>query len=173
MTKDFKTNIDRTGTTSALGKNLIYTYNVSRLSSERILSHRRSDWKHEQYTSKTNQGEFTQLLSPLNAINKQKRAMRRAMRKPRDLQFKRFAARLTELNNYFPLLLGSRAAKKMDPEANHVSSGSNKKEGASTLPSNPDQGFTSKRKRSNAGHLSNDPTGSKNTCLLHGPRHPS
>ena len=49
------------------------------------------------------------------------------MRKPRDLQFKRFAARLTELNNYFPLLLGSSAAKKMDPEADHVSSGRNKK----------------------------------------------
>ena len=43
-------------------------------------------------------------------------AMRRAMHKPRDLPFKRFTARLTELNNYLPLFPGSSAAKKTPPE---------------------------------------------------------
>ena len=42
--------------------------------------------------------------------------MRRAMRKPRYLQFNRFAALHTELNNYLPLFLGLSVAKKMDPE---------------------------------------------------------
>ena len=43
--------------------------------------------------------------------------MRRAMRKPQDLQFKIFMERLTNLNNYLPLFPGSNAAKNMDPEA--------------------------------------------------------
>ena len=42
--------------------------------------------------------------------------MRRAMRKPRDLPFKRFAARLTEINNYQTLFPVSNAAKKITPE---------------------------------------------------------
>ena len=42
--------------------------------------------------------------------------MRRAMRKPWDLPFKRFAARLTELNNYLPLLPWYSATKKVPPE---------------------------------------------------------
>ena len=49
-------------------------------------------------------------------LNKQKLAMRPAMRKPRDLPLKKFAAQLTELNNYLLLFLGSVNAKKMDPE---------------------------------------------------------
>ena len=53
---------------------------------------------------------------PLNALNKKKRAMRRAMRKAQDLQFKIFASRLTEVNNCLPLLPGLSVAKKMDPE---------------------------------------------------------
>ena len=56
------------------------------------------------------------MLSPLSALNNQKLAMRRAMRKLQDIQFKIFAARLTELNNYLPLFPGSSAAKNMDPE---------------------------------------------------------
>ena len=55
-------------------------------------------------------------LPPLNALKKQKSAMRRAMRKPRDLLFKIFAARLIELNNYLPISPGSSAAKNMDSE---------------------------------------------------------
>ena len=38
------------------------------------------------------------------------------MRKPLDIQFKIFAARLTELNNYLPIFPGSSADKKMDPK---------------------------------------------------------
>ena len=53
---------------------------------------------------------------PLNALNKQKRAMWRAMRKTWDIQLKIFAARLTELNNCLPPFLGLRNAKNMGPE---------------------------------------------------------
>ena len=53
---------------------------------------------------------------PFNALNNQKRAMRHAMRKPQDIPFKIFAARLTELNIYLPLLPGSSAAKKIYSE---------------------------------------------------------
>ena len=42
--------------------------------------------------------------------------MRPAMRKPRDLPLKKFAAQLTELNNYLLLLPGSSNANNMDPE---------------------------------------------------------
>ena len=58
-------------------------------------------------------------------------------------------------------------------EADRVSSVRNKKGGASASPPNPEQGCASKRKRINAGHPSNDSTGAKNTCLLHGPGHSS
>ena len=52
----------------------------------------------------------------MNALSKQKRTMRRAMRKPRELPFKRFAAHLTELNNHPSLFPRSSASKKMPPE---------------------------------------------------------
>ena len=42
--------------------------------------------------------------------------MRQAMHKPQDILFKRFADRLTELNNYLPLLPGSSATKNIPPE---------------------------------------------------------
>ena len=42
--------------------------------------------------------------------------MCRTMRKPKDIAFKRFAARLTELNNYLLLFPGSSATKKIRPE---------------------------------------------------------
>ena len=42
--------------------------------------------------------------------------MRRAMRKPRELQFKYFSARLTELNNYLPFFPGSSSNKKIPPQ---------------------------------------------------------
>ena len=42
--------------------------------------------------------------------------MRRIIGKPRDIHFKCFATRLTELNNYLPLFPGYSAAKKMPPE---------------------------------------------------------
>ena len=69
-----------------------------------------------QYPSEIHSRGFTQLRFTINALSKKKREMRRAIRKPQDIPFKRFSTRLTELNNYLPLLPGSRAAKKMPPE---------------------------------------------------------
>ena len=53
---------------------------------------------------------------PKNSLPKKKRVMRRAMRKPRSMPFKNFAARLTEMNNFLPLFPGSEASKKMETE---------------------------------------------------------
>ena len=53
---------------------------------------------------------------PLNVLNKHKRAMMRATKKPQDPQLKIFAARLMKLNNYIPLFVGSSNSKKMIPE---------------------------------------------------------
>ena len=64
---------------------------------------------------------------------------------------------------------GGALSKNTQLESECDSSGRNKKEGASTSPSNLEQGRPDKRKRSNAGHPSDEPTGAKNTCLLHGP----
>ena len=58
-------------------------------------------------------------------------------------------------------------------EANHASLISKKKKGASTSTSNPNKGCAGNRKRNDAIHLSDAPTGAKKTCLLHGPRHSS
>ena len=80
-------------------KDSIPAYDVTRGSSEIIWRHHNSSWQYNQWTPKTDQGVLNKLRFPLNVINKQKRAMRRAMRKPRYLQFKIFAAQLTELNN--------------------------------------------------------------------------
>ena len=41
--------------------------------------------------------------------------MRRAMRKPCEMIFKRFAAHTTKINNHLPLFPGSNAFKKMPP----------------------------------------------------------
>ena len=58
-------------------------------------------------------------------------------------------------------------------ESDHSSLGRKKKGGGSASPSNPEKGCDGKRKRNHAGHQSDDPTGSKKTCLVHGPRHSS
>ena len=58
-------------------------------------------------------------------------------------------------------------------EANRDSSGRKEKGGASASPSKPDQVHSGKRKRSNTGHPSNEPTGANKTCLIHGPGHSS
>ena len=42
--------------------------------------------------------------------------MRHAMRKPQSMTFKRFAERLTEMNNFLMLFPGSEASKKMEME---------------------------------------------------------
>ena len=48
-------------------------------------------------------------IFPIDKLSKQKYAMRRAMRKTQSIKFKRFAARLTEMNNSLPLFPGSDA----------------------------------------------------------------
>ena len=53
---------------------------------------------------------------PINAISKKKRAMRRVMRKHWSTSFKSFAARLTKINNFMPLLPGLGASKKIEME---------------------------------------------------------
>ena len=114
--KEFKTGIDRTRTTSAPGK---IKFLLTMLCGEAL---RELDFIANQVGNTTNahlkqiKEVLLRYFFPINALNKKKRAMRRAMTKPRDLQFKRFAARLTELNNHLPLLPGSRVAKNMDPE---------------------------------------------------------
>ena len=55
-------------------------------------------------------------LFPINVLPKQNSAMRRAMRKSWSMNFKRFAARLTEINNFLPLLPWSDASNKMEME---------------------------------------------------------
>ena len=40
------------------------------------------------------------------------------------------------------------------------------------MPSNPKKGRAGNCKRNDAGHLSDAPTGEKNTYMLHGPRNP-
>ena len=53
---------------------------------------------------------------PINALFNHKITIHRAMRKPRDLTFKRFATLLTELNNHLTQLPGSSNAKKIPPK---------------------------------------------------------
>ena len=55
-------------------------------------------------------------LTLINALSKQKRVMRREKCKHQDILFKRFTARLTELNNYLTLFHGSSYTKNMPPE---------------------------------------------------------
>ena len=117
-TKDFKTGIYGTVTTSVPGK----------IQFLRTMLHREAPREFDVITSQigsTNNTHLKQinegLLSypppPLpNALNKKERAIRRDMRKPRHIQLKIFAAQLAELRNHLPLLLGSINAKKMDPE---------------------------------------------------------
>ena len=68
---------------------------------------------------------------------------------------------------------GAPSKNNQQVEFDRASSGRKKKGGASTSPSNPDQGHTGKSKRSNAGNPSDEPTGSKKTFLLRGPVHSS
>ena len=97
-------------------KNPLPTYYVTREVSKRIRSLSRLSWEHNQREFQLNQGGFTLVLPPINALNNEKRTMRQSMQKPWDILIKRFAAWLTELNNYLPLLPGSSSNKKMDPE---------------------------------------------------------
>ena len=57
-------------------------------------------------------------FSPLNAVSKQKRAMRLTMQqniqKPHTVPFKRSVARLTDIKNYLSLFPGSNDSNNMD-----------------------------------------------------------
>ena len=66
---------------------------------------------------------------------------------------------------------GAASKNNQREESDHASYGRKKKGGPSALPSNPEKGRSGKRKRTNAGHTRDDPTGAKKTCLLHGPGH--
>ena len=114
MMNEFKTTTDGTGTTSGKihflrtvlhGKPLIELYVLAGQVGSMINGNLKL----------INEG-LIGYFCPTNALNKQKRVMRRSMQKYRDLLFKIFSARLTELNNYLPLLPGSIASNKMDPE---------------------------------------------------------
>ena len=72
--------------------------------------------EHDKLPSNIHQGRFTRLFSPINVLTKQKRAMWRAMHKPKYLPMKIFSAQLTKLNNYLLLLTSSSASKKMASE---------------------------------------------------------
>ena len=103
LMKNVKRSVDDTGTTTRVGK---INYPRTMLHGEAIrdfdeLSCQDAGTKntHLKFIQEVLVGYFF----PINALSKQKRAMRRAMRKPRDLPFKHFAARLMELNNYLPL----------------------------------------------------------------------
>ena len=52
----------------------------------------------------------------INSLSKQKCVMRHTMRKHRSTNFKFFAARLKEMNNFLPLFPGSDASNKMEIE---------------------------------------------------------
>ena len=227
--KDFNTATDGTGTTSTNRK---IQFLLTMLRGEAL---REFDALKSKFGSTTNvhikliKEGLLGYSPPINALNKQKRAMRRAIQKNWDILLNRFSERLTEMNNYLPQFPVSSAAKKMYPEelneiilhvvpnswakkayiqgwyfegrsyketwnifehmetaeaiyeggalskntqwkeSNRASSGTNKKEGAYALPSNPYQGWPGKRNINDAGHMSDASDGAKKTCLLHGP----
>ena len=66
---------------------------------------------------------------------------------------------------------GAPSKNTQHSEDDRASSGRKQKVGGSASPSNPEKGCTSKRKRNDAGHPSNAPTGAKKICMLHGPGH--
>ena len=113
--KNFKRAVGRKGTTTAAG-NMNYLLNI--LSRETL---REFDKLASQNAGTNNthlkiiQEGLLSYLPPINALSKKKRAMCHAMRKNRDIPFKRFTAPLTELNNYLLLFPGSSATNNTPP----------------------------------------------------------
>ena len=70
----------------------------------------------QEFYGLASQNSVTANFPPINAMYNRKRAMCCAMRKNWDFYFKRFAAQLTELNNYLPLFPGSSNSMKMAPD---------------------------------------------------------
>ena len=114
--KNFKRAVDRTVTTTSAGK---INYLRTLLHGEEL---RELDKLSSQNSGTNNthpkfiQEGFLRYPPPISDLPKQKRAMRCAMHKHRDISFKRFDALLIELNNYLPILPVSSATKEMPPE---------------------------------------------------------
>ena len=66
---------------------------------------------------------------------------------------------------------GTPSKNNQQAEANRASFGRKQNVGGAASPSNPEKVRAGKRKRNDAGHLSNALTGAKKTCMLHGLRH--
>ena len=116
MMNNFKTATDRTGTTSATRKIHFLRTMVHReylIEFDDLVGQAGSTTNG--HINPTKEG-LIGYFPPIKSLTKQKREMRRAMKKPWDILFKRFAARLTELNKNLPLLPGSSATKNINPE---------------------------------------------------------
>ena len=116
LMKNFKREVERTGTTTAVGKiNHLHTLLRGEELKEfnKLASHNSGmNVAHLKFFQK---GLLVYFPS-INDLSKKKRTMCHAMRKPWYLPLKRFAACLTELNNYLPLFQRSSASKKIPPE---------------------------------------------------------
>ena len=117
-------------------------------SPEGIWCHRKPGWYYNQYSPKIYQGGFTKLPPPppLNSVNRQKRAMRCAMRKPQYIQFNISAAQITELNGRAP-------PKRWTPKSTVI------------FYSTPSQTFGPDKPTSRDGTLKGIPTRKHSTCL--------
>ena len=114
--KNFRIAVDGTGTTTAAGE-IKYLRNIlcgkSLQEFYELASH--NSGTNNAHLKFIQEGLLDYFL-PVNSLSKQKRAMRRAIHKPRDIPSKCFVARLMELNNYLPIFPGYSAAKKILPE---------------------------------------------------------
>ena len=97
-------------------KNKLSTYSITWGITQQIWRTRKPEHWNKQCTLKVHTRGFTWVFPSINDLSKQKRAMRRAIRKSCEILFKTFAARLMKLNNYLPLFPGFSAPKKMPPE---------------------------------------------------------
>ena len=93
--KEFKTSVDRTGTTSTTVKiQCLRTILRGGALKEFDVIAGQVGSKNNTHLKQIKEVLLSYIF-PISAINKQKRAMRRAMRKPQDLLLKIFSARLT------------------------------------------------------------------------------
>ena len=117
LLRNFKIAIDRTSMTMPTGR-INYLCTMLREKSLRefdeISLQENTTNNHLKHTT---EGliEYPHPPSP-SALSNQKRAMRRAMRKPCSMPFNRFETRLTEINNFLPLFPGPDASKRTPPE---------------------------------------------------------
>ena len=102
LMRDWEITTDRTGTTSASGR----INDLRTLLRGEVL--REFDELSQQGNTTNKLLKITpkgllELFFPMNSLYKKKHTMRRAMRKPCDISFKRFEEQLTEINNFLPL----------------------------------------------------------------------